>query len=307
MPNVDYSITPNTGVPDPYAVTNLLGAPIELVIPQGQTTGSVTLTGLNNPNSVGDDDLNVSIVSINGTAPATPQSANLTLLNNTYPLISAQDMSIVETSPTTANVVVSLNAPCHHSGDRYYTTKDNTAVAGTDYTFDSGSMTFSPGQTVQTIPISLLDNAGSDGKSFYVDLSVPAGDRGTVVRSQATVTLLTAEPPQNSGPTVTLSLTYSSGSSFAENGGSTATITANLAGISTTDTLINLSFAGTATFGTDYTASGISILSRRDRSRGASRSPAITWASVPAISTFSWESSRSTAPLRRRFNSRPRR
>ena len=85
LANLDYSISPNTAVTDPYSVTNLLGTPIELVIPQGQTTGSVVLTGLNNPNAIGDDNLNVSIVSINGTAPATPQSASLTLIDPRHP------------------------------------------------------------------------------------------------------------------------------------------------------------------------------------------------------------------------------
>ena len=178
-------------------------------------------------------------------------------------------MSVVETSPTTANVVVRLNAPVSTTVTVDYTTHDSSAVAGTDYTFETGSVVFSPGQTVQTIPIPLLDNAGSDGKSFFVDLSVPAGDRGTVVRSQATVTLLTAQPPVTSSPSATLNLTYSAGTSFAENGGSTATVTANLAGVSTTDTLINLSFAGTATFGTDYTASDVSIFIPKGSTTGS--------------------------------------
>ena len=74
--NNDYSISSNTN-----AVTGLLGAPIELVIPAGLTTGSVVLTGLDNTHATNDETVNVSIVSINGTAPATPQSTSLTLID----------------------------------------------------------------------------------------------------------------------------------------------------------------------------------------------------------------------------------
>ncbi len=142
-----------------------------------------------------------------------------------------------------------------------YTTQNGTALAGTDYDAVTSSVTFAPGQTVATINVSLLTpDATAEGKTFSILLSQPSlanGGRGTLVTTTATVTLLTSYPAGT--PAVALSLTYSSGTSFAEDSG-TATVTATLTGgASSTDTLINLTFTGIALFGTDYVTSGESI------------------------------------------------
>ena len=42
-----------------------------------------------------------------------------------------------------------------------YTTNDGSAVAGTDYTMTSGTLTFPPGETAQNISVPILDRSGS--------------------------------------------------------------------------------------------------------------------------------------------------
>ena len=63
--NRDYSISNGAN-----SVVNAVGAPIELLIPAGQTSGSVVLTGLGNTAATSDQTLTVSVTSINGTAPS---------------------------------------------------------------------------------------------------------------------------------------------------------------------------------------------------------------------------------------------
>jgi hypothetical protein len=55
-----------------------------------------------------------------------------------------------------------------------YATSNGTATAGLDYTAESGTVTFAPGQTINDITIPILDIDDSGGtKNFYVTLSDP--------------------------------------------------------------------------------------------------------------------------------------
>ena len=74
-----------------------------------------------------------------------------------------------------------------------YATADGTgskgAFAGTDYTAKSGTLTFSPGQSTQTITIAITPYSGvQPNKSFQVVLSNPVG--ATLANSTATLTIL---------------------------------------------------------------------------------------------------------------------
>ncbi len=74
-----------------------------------------------------------------------------------------------------------------------YATADGTgskgAFAGTDYTAKSGTLTFSPGQSTQTITIPITPYSGVEpNKSFQVVLSNPVG--ATLANSAATLTIL---------------------------------------------------------------------------------------------------------------------
>ena len=56
----------------------------------------------------------------------------------------------------------------------HYATHDATAVAGTDYTAASGTLTFGPGQTVQNVPIAITTRAGAaPARRFSLTLTSP--------------------------------------------------------------------------------------------------------------------------------------
>jgi hypothetical protein len=70
----------------------------------------------------------------------------------------------------------------------HYATANGTALAGTDYTATSGTLTFGPGQTVQNITVPILDRAGAaPSRKFTVSLSSPVN--ATLVQKTATVTI----------------------------------------------------------------------------------------------------------------------
>jgi hypothetical protein len=86
----------------------------------------------------------------------------------------------------------------------------------------------------------------------YNIVSVLLNTAETIAGSIGTGTIQDDDP----APSVALSLT---GSPLTDNGGM-ATVTATLSAVSGLDTTVNLGFSGTATYGTNYTASATSIV-----------------------------------------------
>ena len=75
-----------------------------------------------------------------------------------------------------------------------YATVSGTAVAGTDFTGSSGTLTFAEGQTSQTITIPILDDALVEGdEDFTVRLSSPGGGAQIVGSTNAIVSILDEE------------------------------------------------------------------------------------------------------------------
>ncbi len=109
------------------------------------------------------------------------------------PQISINDMSIVEgeTGTTTGRFVVSLNSKSAARITVKYTTANNTALAGEDYTAKTGTVTFLPGQTRKVISIPIIgDQKVETNENFWVNLRSPVNAvindnraRGTIVNN----------------------------------------------------------------------------------------------------------------------------
>lgn len=57
-----------------------------------------------------------------------------------------------------------------------YATANGTAIAGSDYTAKSSSLTFTPGQTTKTLTVvSLADTIYEAAETMFVNLSSPSG------------------------------------------------------------------------------------------------------------------------------------
>ena len=106
------------------------------------------------------------------------------------PTISIGDVTITEgdTGTVTAQFDVTLSAASGDTVTVDFATADGTAVAGDDYLAASGTLTFSPGQTVRSIPVSITSEALVElDEAFSVNLSNPAG--ATIADGQATGTI----------------------------------------------------------------------------------------------------------------------
>ncbi len=134
-----------------------------------------------------------------------------------------------------------------------YATANGTAMAGSDYTATNGTLNFAAGQASRTISVPVLEDSSVEGnETFTLTLSNAAG--GATLGAPAAVTVTISDndsaPPPQPG---TLRLTAGS-VSVSEGGGS---VTLTVQRVSGTDGAVTVSYAttnGTATAGTDYTA-----------------------------------------------------
>ncbi|MBD2201903.1 lectin-like protein [Calothrix sp. FACHB-168] len=96
--------------------------------------------------------------------------------NPTKPILVIEDLSIVEASNGTKEAVFIVRRYGNSSSTATvkYSTSNNTAIANSDYKATSGTLTFAPGQSVQTISVTILKDADTiTQESFFVNLSAP--------------------------------------------------------------------------------------------------------------------------------------
>ena len=133
------------------------------------------------------------------------------------PSLSIADDSATEPATGTANLgfVVTLSAASTSTVTVRYGTANGTAQAGVDYQSASGTLTFAPGQTSQTISVPVLGGVvGTSSKTFSVTLSNPSS--ATLARTQATGTItdnINPPPPTNGNFQYQLTSNWGSGMS----------------------------------------------------------------------------------------------
>ncbi|MDD1429939.1 hypothetical protein MEO42_02175 [Dolichospermum sp. ST_sed6] len=113
------------------------------------------------------------------------------------PFITINNISIIEgnSGTKTGTVTVNLNAASLQTVTVNYTTANNTAISGIDYTTTSGQLSFAPGETTKTINVNILgDNIAEANKSFFVNLSNPTNSFLYQTNVQGIVTITDDEP-----------------------------------------------------------------------------------------------------------------
>ncbi|MBK6593929.1 MAG: hypothetical protein IPG23_15000 [Burkholderiales bacterium] len=91
------------------------------------------------------------------------------------PTLSVNDVTVSEGAGT-ASFTVTLSAVSAQTITVAYNTTDGTATAGADYTSATGTLTFAPGTTSQTIPVPITNDTvfeRATGETFSVNLATP--------------------------------------------------------------------------------------------------------------------------------------
>src|SRR5262249_32654698 len=164
------------------------------------------------------------------------------------PAFAVTDVTVTETNTGATNAVftVTLTGATALPATVSFTTANATAIAGTDYTSASGTLSFAPGTTSQLITVAVLgDTLSEPTETFTVNLSNPTN--ATIADGQGIGTIL-----DNDGvPAISISnATVTEGNAGTTNAAFTVSLTVASA------QQITVSFAttdGTATAPADYT------------------------------------------------------
>ena len=100
------------------------------------------------------------------------------------------DAEVQEGSGAVLAFTVTLSRALTETVTVDYNTKDGTAIAGADYTDASGTLTFTPGQTSQTVSVAVLDDSHDEGsETLTLRLRNPAPEGVRLADAQATGTI----------------------------------------------------------------------------------------------------------------------
>ena len=269
------SITQTTATPAPMTFTvNLAQASGQTVSVQYATSNGTAIAGTDYLAASGTLTFAPGVTSLSFpdtilgvTEPAAPKQFTVTLSNPvnstvsistatgtiyngiTNPSLSINNISVVQPQSGTvqANFTVELSTPSSETVTVGYATSDLSAIAGTDYTQTSGTLTFQPGQVVQTISVPVLGTTTFDPntKMFAVNLFAPTN--ALVSMGTGVATLFNSN--------LTSSLTVSDATADApQTGTSNALFTITLSAAQPLPVTVQYTTSnGTAIAGTDYT------------------------------------------------------
>ena len=128
-----------------------------------------------------------------GGDPTTPTTPPL-------PKLSIDDVSILEgdVGNSSATFTVQLSAPSATTVTVNYGIADNTAIAGSDYIATNNILTFNPGETSQTISVTVKGDTEIEAReSFYVQLSNSVN--ADLLDSQGVGTIINDDRAPNTG------------------------------------------------------------------------------------------------------------
>ena len=137
-----------------------------------------------------------------------------------------------------------------------YATADGSAVAGSDYTTATRTLTFTQGDAGdQTVTVDTLDDVlDDDDETFSVAISDPQGGGGPTAVLSGTASSVTTTITDDDGTPTAITLSVSTTTIGEADGETGVTVTATLVGSSTraTATTVTLSLSGTASDPDDY-------------------------------------------------------
>lgn len=139
----------------------------------------------------------ISLSNLTGSTALNIASTTVTIVDNDFQAgefsFSAPSYSVTESGGSVTISILRTNGTTGAVAVNYATVA-GTALAGNDYVGQAGTLVFAEGQSIQTISISILDDAAVEGdEAFFVQLSNPTG--GTIISgtTNATVTILDEE------------------------------------------------------------------------------------------------------------------
>ena len=242
-PTVNYTITGTAANGTDYL--QLTGT---ATFAPGSTTTTITVTPTDDFIFEGNETVILTLATGTGYNIGTAQTATVTIADNdAIPELSINDVTITEGNSGTknANFILSLSNPSSQTiSVNYQTVDDDATTANNDYVAKTGTITFTPGQTTQTLPITINGDTVSEINEAFTVLLTNAVN-ATLVKNEGIGIIRNDDLPS-----VTVTPIYTQ----ATESGVPGIFQLNLTGSTTKVLSINYSLSGTATNGTDYAA-----------------------------------------------------
>ena len=108
------------------------------------------------------------------------------------PAISVSDATVQEAEGAVLAFSVTLSHPSSRTVTVGYATSDGTAVAGSDYTAASATLTFNPGDTSQTVRVTVLTDS-EDESEETLTLTLSSATNATLADATGTGTIENGE------------------------------------------------------------------------------------------------------------------
>jgi Ca2+-binding RTX toxin-like protein/V8-like Glu-specific endopeptidase len=157
----------------------------------GSSTTTIVITPIDDTNVEPIEMVNISLSGDSNYILGGNTTATVNIADNDIPTINlSANQTVVEglTSLQSLAYTVSLSVAGAQTITVNYATANGTALADSDYTNTLGTLTFSPGQTTQTISIPILNDSLDEGnETFTLTLSSPTN--GTLGTATATTTI----------------------------------------------------------------------------------------------------------------------
>ncbi len=166
---------------------------------------------------------------------------------------SFQSINVFFNNPVPAPILsfpVRLSAPATVPVTVAFRTVENTALSGTDFVGNTGTVTFQPGEVLQTIQVQAVgDVLAEQNEVFFVELSSPTG--GAVVSDRQAQGLITDDDGGTPLPTLSISSLVVPAEGNGIN--TTVSLTVSLSAVSTNTVTVGFETGGlTAISGIDF-------------------------------------------------------
>ncbi len=236
---VNYATSDGTGVAGSHYTTTS-GT---LTFAVGETSKTISVSTLDNSTPCQTDrTFSVTISSPTNATLGSGTSSTATIKDNDNPTLTIADVSATEGN--TATLTAYLQMACAKAASFSWTTQNNTAISGTDYTAASGSVNFAIGETSKTIQVSTINDVIDQGsRNFKINFSNPTNIDLPV--SPTTITINDNDSaPTISWATASQTVTESQGSLL---------VTVSLSHITNRVVTASIAPSGTAVNNVDYT------------------------------------------------------
>jgi hypothetical protein len=181
--------TQNGSATQPADYTTTSGT---LTVPNGSLTQTISVPIAGDTLDEDTEGLSVVLSSPVNATIADGMGAITILDNDPPPALSIADKTVTEgdTGAPFTSIQVSLSAPSGKTSAVSFATANGSALAGSDYTATSGTLTFTPGSTSRVINVPIFGDTAIEPRSESYLVNLSGASNATISDAQAVVTIV---------------------------------------------------------------------------------------------------------------------